>query len=562
VISDSLVAARIQQAIARAARSDDPELRAWAESASEPSRMEAAAKAAVTFFTEHVDALKIDRRLRAAVVERMAERCPFRVLWTGRGGSWRRIDASRQPLALAAYMEDTPWAWPVNLALRDVATLLDNLRDPHARRLARAFLDGTFVPLQGGDLLTAAIALQTEDESLREAMARWDVRICVLVASAELDVQEAQKRPAIAIDAGSVHHELLSGWRDLPKDRKLRKIPVQSGWAEIIYPGKQLGLRLNVQDLPERIVHAVREWKHWQGLRHWAALQLLFTDAGRTGRIRWTLEAHLDALGYGDRSRRDPKVRATVASEVDALTRMEIAIYHPDGTVRLRGPVLAVTQRGEAMRGSEWRLEGLELVIHPVLYEGVRKSSGELGRLWAPAPVELARIDHVRFPYAIALGLILPIRWRWDLTEDTDHIVLTGAKLLEAAGIRIQPQHPRRAWEALQENMAELQQVGGLGHFEWEAGTPWSVTGRCRLYQPQWVRERMVHGLVPPDPVPLSIPLTGAELRSWRAARGWTQQEAADQLKVSRRTIIRAEAQADERLPQSIRAALQGLQQP
>ena len=56
---------------------------------------------------------------------------------------------------------------------------------------------------------------------------------------------------------------------------------MRDGWAEILYPGKQLGLRLSVQDLPERIVHAVREWKHWQGLRHWAALQLPFTDAGR-----------------------------------------------------------------------------------------------------------------------------------------------------------------------------------------------------------------------------------------------------------------------------------------
>ncbi len=561
MISQSLVAARLQQAIARAAQSDEAELRAWAAVAADPARVDAASTAAVEAFTQHVDAFKIDRRLRAAVVERMAERCPFRVLWADEGKAWKRLDPARQPIALAARVEDAPWSWPVNLAQRDVATLLDNLRDPHARRLSKAFLDGTFVSLQGGDVVAAAGAVPTDmDDSLREAMERWDVRFCVLVASAELDVQEAQKRPAIAIDAGSVHHELLSGWRDLPKDRKLRKTPVQNGWAEIIYPGKQLGLRLNVQDLPERIVHAVREWKHWQGLRHWAALQLLFTDAGRTGRIRWTLEAHLDALGYGDRSRRDPKVRAMVAAEVDALTRMEIAIYHPDGTVRLRGPVLAVTQRGEAMRGSEWRLEGLELVIHPVLYEGVRKSSGEIGRLWAPAPVELARIDHVRFPYAIALGLILPIRWRWDLTEDTDHIVLTGAKLMEAAGIRIQAQHPRRAWEALQENMEELQQVGGLGHFEWEDGLPWTLTGHCRLYQPQWVRERMVHGLIPPEPVALQAPLTGAELRSWRSTRGWTQQEAADQLKVSRRTVIRAEATPEEPLPPSIRTALQNLQ--
>jgi DNA-binding XRE family transcriptional regulator len=563
VIPTATFTKRLYAAIARASREGNDDVRAWAVAAAHDDLITEAAALATAILTRHIEAFKIDRRLRDAVVERAADRCPFDALFAQSEVPWHALPSSEVLLALALRYDDTTWAWPVNLALRDVATLLESVRDPQARRLARAFADGSLVSLQGGDVGTAAAAIASDlaasDESLREAMAQWDLRLCVLVASADLDVQEAQKRPAIVLDAGSVHHELLTGWRDLPKDRKLRKTPVQNGWAEIIYPGKQLGLRLHVQDLPERIVHAVREWKHWQGLRHWAALQLLFTDAGRTGRIRWTLDAHLDALGYGERSRRDAKVRALVAAEVDALTRMEIAIYHPDGTVRLRGPVLAVTQRGEMMSGSEWRLEGLELVIHPVLYEGVRKSSGEIGRLWAPAPVELARIDHIRHPYALALGLILPIRWRWDLTGDTDHITLTGAKLLEAAGIKLTSAHPQRAWEALQQNMEELQNVGGLGRFEWEDDGRWSLAGRCQLYQPQWVRDRMVHGLIPPEPSPVQTPLTGAELRAWRMARNWTQQEAATHLKISRRTIIRAETESDEPLPPSVRTALQDL---
>lgn len=558
----SILAARLQALLERALTSDDPEVRAWAEAALDPAWTEPAAERAVQSLALHIDAFGVDRRVRAAMMERAAERWPFRLAWGAAVADWRALDTSTVPLALAASLDGPTWGWPVNLALRDVATLLEQTRDPLAKRLAKAFLDGTFTPLQCSDVSAAAsqvteAALTHGDADLRAALARWDVAACVLLASAELDVRESQRRPAIALDAGAVHHELLSGWRDLPKDRRLRKTPVRDGWAEIIYPGKQLGLRLSVQDLPERIVHAVREWKHWHGLRHWAALQLLFTDAGRTGRIRWTLEAHLDALGYADRSRRDPRVRSTVATEVEALTRMEIAIYHPDGTVRLRGPVLAVTQRGEAMRGSEWALEGLELVIHPVLYEGVRKSSGDIGRLWAPAPMELARIDHVRHPHALALGLILPIRWRWDLTEETDHVLLTGAKLLEAAGIELRSHHPGRAWNTLHENLDELQRVGGLGRYEWQTpGEAWALHGRCRLYQPQWARERMVLGITPIELPPPNMVLTGAEFAVWRKSRALTQIEAATVLKVGLRTIERTESSPDAAVGPALRKAL------
>ncbi len=558
----SIFSARLRSLVERAAASDEDDLRAWAEAASAPGLVESAAAVALQSITQPIDAFSIDKRLRHAVTERAAERWPFRFTWRGGASGWRSLEPPLVPLALAATLDDLTWGWPVNLALRDVATLLEQTRDPLAKRLARAFLDGTFTPLQGGDVMTAASQLSEDasahgDPELRAAIERWDVAVCVLVASAELDVREAQRRPAIAIDAGSVHHELLTGWRDLPKDRRTRKTPVRDGWAEIIYPGKQLGLRLSVQDLPERIVHAVREWKHWQGLRHWAALQLLFTDAGRTGRIRWTLDAHLEALGYGDRSRRDPKVRSTVADEVEALTRMEIAIYHPDGTVRLRGPVLAVTQRGEAMRGSQWALEGLELVIHPVLYEGVRKSSGEIGRLWAPAPMELARIDHVRHPHALALGLILPIRWRWDLTEETDHVLLTGAKLLEAAGIELKSHHPSRAWATLRENLDELERVGGLGRYEWQTpGEAWSLLGRCRLFQPQWARERMVLGIMPIELPPPPNILTGADFAAWRKSHGWTQSKVSQELKVGLRTIERTESNPDASIGPALRKAL------
>jgi len=562
VIASAVFLNRLNRIVARAHASDSASLRAWAAAASKDKRLEEASVLAMNALSEQIEAFAIDRRTRPAVLERAAERWLFRLLWHGDATRWKSLPPAEIALALAAEQDDVTWSWPVNLALRDVAMVLDQTKDPHARLLARAFLDGTLVPLQSAEVSATQALIESgiiqADEDLKAALAHWDVHACVLLASAELEVREAQRRQIIALDAGAVHHEMLSGMRDLPKDRRVRKTPIRDGWAEILYPGKQLGLRLSVQDLPERIVHAVREWKHWQGLRHWAALQLLFTDAGRTGRIRWRLEDHLSALGYGDRSRRDPKVRAMVAAEVEALTRMELAIYHPDGTVRLRGPVLAVTQRGEAMQGSEWALEGMELVIHPVLYEGVRKASGEIGRLWAPAPTELARIDHIRQPHALALGLILPIRWRWSLSDEVDHVILTGAKLLEAAGVDVRGR-PGKAWTALRQSMDALQRVGGLGRYEWEDARPWTLEGRCRLYQPQWARERMIHGIMPPETVAPPSILTGGEFAAWRKAKNWTQEQAAEMLGVSRWTVLRAERAADEELKQSLVEALHKL---
>ena len=332
----------------------------------------------------------------------------------------------------------------------------------------------------------------------------------------------------------------------------------RDGWAEILHPSKQLGLRLDVHELPERIVHAIKAWRSWQGLRHWAALRCLFTEAGRTGRIRWVLESHLDALGYADRSRRTPELCATVAAEVEALTRMEVAVYHADGTLRLRGPVLAVTQRGEALRGTEWALQGMELVIRPALYEGVRRADGAIGRLWAPAPAELATIDHARFPYALALGLILPIRWRWDTPDGRDHLTLTGEKLLDTAGIPVSTINPGRAWATLERNLVELQRVGGLGQVRWNPGEAQTGAGRCHLYPPQWVRDRLVHRIAPIElpPAPAPAPLTGGELRAWRQGREWTQTQAAKALHVSERTIRGAEAVPDATLGRAILAGL------
>jgi hypothetical protein len=231
-------------------------------------------------------------------------------------------------------------------------------------------------------------------QALLHAQALLEVSILARIYAAWRALLRDLRRPFIALDAGKTHHTLLTRWKDLPKTGEFRA-PVRDGRAEIIAPDARgkMALQIDAHEIPLQLIEAIRRWRSWHGLRHWAALQRLFTSAGRTGRIRWNLNGHLEALGLSERSRRAPHIRQKIAHEVEALTRLEIAVYNTDGSLRLRGPILAVTQRGEALRGSEWALEGLELVIHPVLYEGVRKISGVIGTLWTPAPFELAHID-------------------------------------------------------------------------------------------------------------------------------------------------------------------------
>lgn len=454
--------------------------------------------------------------------------------------------------------------WPGDVAPTDVEDWLGGAPNPQeAERLRETIRGGAAFDWTWG----AASLVMAADQTLageQDFLGRvWEfARVLALSALAAhafravRAVQRDRERPFMALDAGPAHHALLNGWRDLPKYKQPHKIQVQDGWAEILAPTQQLRLQIDVRDLPERIILAVREWRGWQGLRHWAALHRLLTMEGRTGFVRWKLDAHMDALGYADRARRDETVRKVVADEVEALTRLELAIYHRSGELRLRGPVLSITQRAEAIHDSEWALEGLVLAIHPALYEGVRDRDGTLGSLWAPAPADLARIDHVRHPYALALGLILPIRWRWDLGKGRACVTLTGHGLLDTAGIKFDPRKPGRAWASLDRDLTELQRVEGLGEVRWEPGGKHTLAGRCHLYPPQWVRDRLIHHLPPIEPLQGPSILTGSELRAWRRSKGWTQVQTAEALGVGARSVTRAEANPEAELGRALEEAI------
>jgi DNA-binding transcriptional regulator YiaG len=475
------------------------------------------------------------------------------------------VEASIRPAVLdrlrAAQETGTDVRWPPDVAPKDVSDWL-SAHAPDAAAAAQirtgiAAMVEAWAKLATDDTVGARAVVLGAGDGAELAQA------CALAARAFRAYRAMQadlRRPALAVDASVTHHDLVCGYRDLPKDRKPRKARVLDGRIEILAPGGssvQLLFPLETgSGLHQATIETLRQWRGWEGVRHWAALQRLFSvEGGRSGSVRWKLETHLDALGYAERARRDPAVRRRIAAEVELLTKLELAVYAPDGRLRARQPLLAVGTKYDALQGSEWALEGMELRVNEWLYSGVRDpKTGKLGSDWYPAPIDLAQIDHARFPYAIVLGLILPIRWRWDLGT-RDCCTLKGASLLALAGIQRSRHNPHRAWNTLRCNLDELMRRGGLERYEWSEEA-WSLEASCRLYPPQWARDRTMHRLIPSElPAPPPI-MTGTELRKWRDKKGWSQTETAKSLGVSERTIRLAESKPDNPLGRAILKAL------
>lgn len=388
----------------------------------------------------------------------------------------------------------------------------------------------------------------------------------------ERAVLDDARKPAIAIDSSKIHHGLVGGMRDWPRDGKRHRgstiearirAEEEIQRVELLAAGSAVQLHLPMPEfegMQDHAVEALRRLRGAKGLRHWAALLRLFSvEGGRSGTYRWLLDEHLAAMGYDERQVRDPAVRADAAREVEALASLELALYTQGGILRERRRLLLETGRFERLVGSEYRLDGIEFQMNQRVFGGVRASTGEIGARWMPAPVELAAIDHVRHPYAHALGMLLAIRFRWRLDEHADHVALAGENLLKLAGIRTEKARPGRAWERLRRTLDVLQEVRQLDHYAWNPeADAWSPAAVCRLYAADWTLDRAARGVLPDErPPDKDRPVNGRELKTWRSKKGWSQRKTAARLKVQHTTIVRAEAHPDDPLGHKLRSAFE-----
>ena len=365
--------------------------------------------------------------------------------------------------------------------------------------------------------------------------------------------QFPSKNEIIAIDAGQPHHSFIGELQVQTKKRRgsygkksTSGITRVNNRLFLVEKGKPIQLEFALPEdegLQGAVLTGLRHLFKAEGLRHWTALLRLWSiEGGRTGRVTWTLDEHLDALGYSKKVKHNPKRRDEIARLVESLARMELVLFGPDGRERMRAPLILVNAaRDIKTEDGNWRLEGLNLQTNEALYSGIRNfKTGKLGNNYWPVPPTLAQIDHVHHPYAISMGLLLAIRWRWAKNKGLNYIALKGENLVRLAGASTNPRNATRTLHILENELTELKNKNIVGYWEWEGEIDFNTI--IKIYPSDWSttlvngERRLKEAYSEPE-----IPTTGIKLKEWRKNKGWTQQKLADQLSVTRQTIIRIE---------------------
>ena len=375
---------------------------------------------------------------------------------------------------------------------------------------------------------------------------------------------EEQTQPVVAVDSSDSHHALLSHWkennkikRNLPSKKQILNVSRAGNKIYLIEKRKPLQLELNLptdQGAQGAIIAGIQRMFQAEGLRHWAALLRLWSiEGGRTGRVRWVLDEHLAALGYHERQQRNQEIRDRISLVIQAMTRLEFVLFDGNGKERFRAPLIHVELAKEIKVDENvneeeddeknWRVEGMILRANEALFSGIRDfETGRIGKNWWPVPPELATINHCYHPHAVPLGLLLAIRWRWAMNEGKDFISLKGENLARLAGLTTEKHNEVRTLEAIERDLTALQDIKLVGHWEWK-GKP-GFAKVITLWPSQWSTNiafgstKLIEAKSEAD-----VPVTGESLRIWRKEKCLTQEQLAERLGVSERTIRRIEEQ-------------------
>jgi DNA-binding XRE family transcriptional regulator len=511
----------------------------------------------------------LERPFRRAVLERasLAERWP---LGDGLEGEDVPIAEAAVLKTLARY-EPGVRRWPIEVAVLDLAITLEKTGNAKAKTMAKW--------LRAGD--PAAYAGQDQDPTrwqhdqwlIEHARHKgvvpddspfwaWPPIGCAVILASLRAVRDDARRPTVPIAAGKASRAAIAVVSQGPRGPWI-ETQVRGNTFELVWNGRPRAYQLA---LPFRgafeasIIRGILTELHEDGLRDYLVLQRMAARAGRTGTFRWTWQEHRERTAYDRRIAQDNLRDAEAAAEVTArlwkLKGAEVrqSVTRADGAkawVRI-GPFGLIDIPAAATMPDGASLERAAIALNPTLYEGAHRDADQPN--FALLPDEALTLDG----RTLRLATLLALDMRY-ARDDGGVIVRTAGALWEYVHLRDgvpEPKEWSRADDALQHALDQLQAAGVRGGWTRAPG-PAAPETHYTLRPPVWWRDQVVLEVPPEMGLPQAqTPRTGAELRTWREKRGWTQAELAKRFDVNVKTVKRAEAEPDKPLGRALAKAL------
>lgn len=302
----------------------------------------------------------------------------------------------------------------------------------------------------------------------------------------------------------------------------------------------------NIADMKEKLTGMLKYLYGFEGLRDYATLMSMSAQQGAPEVIKWRIDDHLQLQG------REPTLvsveeRKEIARRICGLQYIFVRLLSQDREGQTPSGIAEPLFTVPTYYYSGDTLTGMDLRKAPVLNKGIRKPNGELGKNYFAQTQELIKLSVHDFPFAMALGLALPGRWKLEFRRTrATHIDLRGENVLELGKIEYSRIHPGRTWDILEKNLSKLVEIGALGEFYWKY-EPNSLNGVLRLSMPESAASRLtgeVKGSIPPFNQGYEV-CTGKDLKAWRKRHGLTQARLGALAGVQKARIAKVEREKD-----------------
>jgi hypothetical protein len=513
----------------------------------------------------YVAGLVQTKAMQRAVLER--ERLAAKWNLSACGPPGQHPPATREALTrLAAW--DAPGKeaghyWPPEVSPEEVAVALERTKDRDAAEMARLLREGIFYVADGRlNARTEGASRPPVDEARARAVARWPVDVCALVVACEREVRDDARRKTVPIPSTREAAAALAVLSQGPKGPWEQMQRTDGGSFELVWAGErrayQLALHFGTPDFDVCIIKGILDELQEDGLRDWLLLHRMAAEQGRKGSFVWRWSEHRDRSAYARRVRQNNVTDRAAAEAVTArlwrLKSAEVRAYRTgrgarEGWVRL-GP-FGLLDIPAGIRNGTF-LESAMLAINPALYEGARHDSP--APHFALLPEEALLLDGKR----LRLATMATLAMRY--ARDEGCVVQRKARSLWEDLNAESGAPPAKRWPraegSLHQALDELGRIGVLGAWERAPG-PVGPEVLYTLRPPPWLRDQLVHGVTPElGPSKVDLPATGAALIAWRLTKGWSQAQAAKELKVGIATIKRAEGAQSNALGPALTKAL------